>query len=128
MLYWIVADARPRKPAFAALDTTNEGKCNHSTLHSQRGRHAHLSTSQPELGEANGIGEEDANDCHHGHSAIVELAFAVPRERVGVSAQAQGIKAAVSRCIPSGVRFVPNDCNDLSNIDTHGSKQLLLHN
>jgi hypothetical protein len=66
-------------------------------------RGSHLSTSQPELGKANCVGEEDSSDCHHGPAAINEFTLTVPRQRVLIGAQAQRIKTPVASCMQSGI-------------------------
>ena len=59
---------------------------------------AHLGTGGPERGEAHGVGEKDTRDSHHGPARVGELRLLVPREVVGVGAEAQRVKAVVSGC------------------------------
>lgn len=58
----------------------------------------HLRASLPELGQAHGVGEEDARHGGHGPAAVGELSLAVPLQGLGVGAQAQGVKAVVAGC------------------------------
>lgn len=61
-------------------------------------RAAHLRAGEPELGEADGVGEEDAGDGHHRPAAVGELSLFVPRQCVGISSEAERVKAPVAGC------------------------------
>lgn len=64
----------------------------------------HLSASEPELGQAHGIGEEDANNGHHSPAAVVELTLLVPGELLGRAlAEAERVEATVAGCMRSRV-------------------------
>ncbi len=57
---------------------------------------AHLSASQPELGQANQVSEQDASDGSHSPAAVGQLSLTEPLQGLGVGAQAQGVEAAAS--------------------------------
>ena len=64
--------------------------------------HAHLLARQPELGEADKVGEQDAGNGSHGPAAVGQLSLAEPLQLGGVGAQAQGVEAIVAHCAQAG--------------------------
>ena len=66
--------------------------------------YTYLSTSQPELGEADEVGEEDACNSCHGPAAVGQLSLSEPLEGLGVGAQGQGVESSVTTAGTKGLR------------------------